>query len=128
MNGYEWEIWKLSKYGVRDLPVIITETGWRHAETVDEQSLDAGEYPTVEEVTSYLDLLLFGNVNQRVANVPTGGWTGLLLDERVIGVIPFALNGTPNEWGHTNWLEMSPEGEILGEYPMVDLFRQYGEG
>ena len=127
VNGYEWEIWKLSKYGVRDLPIIITETGWRHAETVDNQSLDAGEYPTVEQVTSYLDLLLLGNVNQRIADVPIGGWTGLLLDDRVIGVVPFALNGTPDEWGHTNWLEMSPDGEILGEYPMVDLFRQYGE-
>jgi hypothetical protein len=127
VNGYEWEIWKLSKYGVRDLPIIITETGWRHAETVDKQSLDAGDYPTVEQVTSYLDLLLLGNANQRVADVPRGGWTGLLLDDRIIGVVPFALNGTPGEWGHTNWLEMSPDGEILDEYPMVDLFRQYGE-
>jgi hypothetical protein len=125
VNGYEWEIWKLSKYGVRDLPIIITETGWRHAETIDEQSLDAGEYPMAEQVTQYLDLLLLGNANQRVPDVPTGGWTGLLIDERVIGVIPFALNGTPDEWGHTNWLEMSPEGEILGEYPMMDLFRGY---
>jgi hypothetical protein len=125
VNGYEWEIWKLSKYGVRDLPIFITETGWRHAETVDDQSLDAGEYPTAEQATQYLDLLLLGNVNQRVPDVPTGGWTGLLIDERVKGVIPFALNGTPQEWGHTNWLKMSPEGEILGEYPMVDLFRRY---
>ena len=128
VNGYEWEIWKLLTYGVRNLPIIITETGWRHAETVDVDSLDAGDYPTVEQVTSYLDLLLLGNVNQDVPNVPTGGWTGLLIDERVIGVIPFAFNGRPDEWGHTNWLEMSPEGEILGEYPMVDLLRGYGEG
>lgn len=127
VNGYEWEIWKLSKYGIRDLPIIIAETGWRHAETVDHQSLDAGEYPTVEQVTQYLDLLLLGNANQRVSDIPTGGWTGLLIDERVIGVIPFALNGTPHEWGHTNWLEMSPTGEILGEYPMVDLFRGYDD-
>ena len=127
VNGYEWEIWKLSTFGVRDLPIIITETGWRHAETVDENSLDSGEYPTVEQITQYLDLLLLGNQFERVADVLTGSWTGLLVDERVIGVIPFAFNGTPNEWGHTNWLEMSSDGEILGEYPMVDLFREYSE-
>jgi len=125
VNGYEWEIWKLSKYGIHDLPIMITETGWRHAESVDDKSLDAGTYPTTEQMTTYLDLLLLGNTNQRIPNIPTGGWTGLLLDERVIGVIPFALNGRPDEWGHTNWLEMSPDGEILGEYPMVELFRSY---
>ena len=128
VNGYEWEIWKLSTYSIYDLPIMITETGWRHAETVAENSLDTGDYPTVELITSYLDLLLLGNVNQRIPNVPTGGWTGLLIDERVIAVIPFAFNGRPDEWGHTNWLEISPDGEILGEYPMVELFRRYGEG
>lgn len=125
VNGYEWEIWKLSKYGVRNLPIMITETGWRHAESVDEDSLDTGDYPTVDEVTDYLDLLLLGNADGRIPNVPLGGWTGLLIDERVAGVVPFALNGVPSEWGHTNWLQMSPDGVILGEYPMVDLFRRY---
>ena len=127
VNGYEWELWKLSKYGITDLPVLITETGWRHAETVDAGSMDAGDYPSVETVTDYLDLLLLGNADGRVTGVPWGGWTGLLIDERVIGVVPFAFNGVPEEWGHTNWLEMSPEGDILGTYPMVDLFRGYRE-
>jgi len=126
VNGYEWELWKLQQFGVRDLPVMITETGWRHSEAVNETSLDSGaDYPSVEQVTQYLDLLLLGNQYQRVQDVPIGGWTGLLLDERVTAVIPFAFNGTPDEWAHTNWLEMSSDGEILGRYPMVDLFVEY---
>lgn len=125
VNGYEWSLWKLSTYGVRNLSVFISETGWRHAETVAPDSLDAGDYPTAETVTTYVDLLLLGNANGRVSGVPWGGWTGLLLDERVVGVALFALNGVPDEWGHTNWLEMSPDGDIRGEYPMVDLLRGY---
>jgi len=126
VNGYEWELWKLDQFGVDDLPVMITETGWRHSDSVDADSLDGGaDYPSAEQVTEYLDLLLLGNQYQRVQGVPIGGWTGLLLDERVTAVIPFALNGTPDEWSHTNWLEMSPDGEILGRYPMVDLFVGY---
>lgn len=124
VNGYEWELWKLSTYGVEGLSVMVTETGWRHSESVVD-SLDVGEYPDVAQVTDYLDLLLLGNANQRVADVPIGGWTGLLVDERVVAVVPFALNGRPDEWGHTNWLEMSIDGVILGEYPMVELFREY---
>ncbi len=128
VNGYEWELWKLDQFGVDDLPVMITETGWRHSNPADSNSLDAGEnYPSVEQVTAYLDLLLLGNQFQRIPDVPIGGWTGLLIDERVIAVIPFAFNGTPDEWSHTNWLEMSPDGEILGQYPMVDLFTSYIE-
>lgn len=128
VNSYEWELWKLKQFGVDNLPVMITETGWRHSDGVDENSLDSGaDYPTAEQVTQYLDLLLLGNQYQRVPDVPIGGWTGLLIDERVIAVIPFAFNGTPNEWSHTNWLEMSPDGEILGRYPMVDLFVGYSD-
>lgn len=126
VNGYEWEIWKLSTLGVHDLPIFISETGWRHSESVVDRALDAGEYPSAETMTQYIDLLLLGNDNRRVSDVPSN-WLGLLLDERVVGVAVFALNGVPDEWGHTNWLEMNPDGEILGEYPMVELFRGYGE-
>lgn len=126
VNGYEWELWQLKQFGIDGLPVMITETGWRHAESVSPDSLDAGEdYPSVEQVTEYLDLLLLGNIYGRMPEAPIGGWTGLLLDERVTAVIPFSFNGVPDEWGHTNWLEMSEDGEVIGEYPMVELFREY---
>lgn len=115
--GYEWELWKLRQLGNDDLPVMITETGWRHS-TDD-------TYPSAEQATQYLDLLLLGNQYQRIPNTPTGGWTGLLLDERVIAVIPFALNGAPDTWSHTNWLELSSDGNMISTYPMVDLFTGY---
>lgn len=114
INGYEWELAKLSTYGVDDLPVFITETGWRHSETVDSDALDnhpAG-LPTAAEVTGYLDLALYGNGQ----NEPTMGWTPWLADERVYGVAYFALAGLPAEWGHTNLLELDPAGNILAPY------------
>ena len=50
VNGYEWELFKLATYGVRDLPVMITETGWRHAETTDPAATDNGrEWPAVRQ-------------------------------------------------------------------------------
>jgi hypothetical protein len=49
VNGYEWELWKLSTYGLSPLPVLITETGWRHAESIDPTSPDNGRlYPALK--------------------------------------------------------------------------------
>lgn len=118
VNGYEWELWKLSTYGVAALPVMITETGWNHSD--DPNNLD--NFPSPEEVTRYMDMLLTGN---QAESLQGGGWRPLLTDDRVIAVVPFALDGKPDEWDHINWLKMSPEGEILGEYPMVELFKGY---
>ena len=41
-----------------------------------------------------------------------------LLDNRVYAVIPFAFNGLPAEWGHSNWLRLNEAGEVLGMYAM----------
>ena len=104
INGYEWELWQLAQWGITDLPIFITETGWRHSE--------AG-YPTVNEVNDYLDLALRGN-NGRYPQYPQIGWTPWLDDPRIIAITPFALNGHPDEWSHTSWLDMSTNGTILG--------------
>lgn len=111
INSYEWELWKLATYGVPPLPVFITETGWRHGEG----------YPTVEEVTVYLDLAVRGN-NGRYPHHPQTGWTPWLQDERVVAVTPFALNGSPGEWEHTNWLQLNAAGHILGSYAMMEVW------
>ncbi len=103
INGYEWELWQLEQWGIMDLPLFITETGWRHS--------DAG-YPSIEEVNVYLDLALRGN-NGRYSDLPASGWTPWLDDQRLITVTPFALDGHPDEWHHSNWLEMSAEGKVL---------------
>ena len=124
INAYEWELWKLKEYGI-DRPIMITETGWKHSEAIFEDSLDAGDgFLDAETVTQYLDMAMRGNP-ERYPDFPQEGWTPWLLDKRVIAVIPFALNGTPIEWSHTNWLQVSEEGEILGMYPMAELFISY---
>ena len=106
LNGYEWELWQLAQWGITDLPVFITETGWRHSEA---------NYPSVDLVNEYLDLALRGN-NGRYPHYPQTGWTPWLADPRLIAITPFALNGHPDEWHHSNWLDMHQDGSILGVY------------
>ncbi len=121
INGYEWELFKLSTYGLPPLPVMITETGWRHAESTDPAAMDNGRpLPDAEMVAQYLDMALYGN-DGRYPAFPQAGWTPWLADPRVIAVTPFALNGVPAEWGHTNWLALNSEGDVLGTYAMFDL-------
>jgi hypothetical protein len=121
INGYEWELFKLSTYGVPPLPVMITETGWRHAETTDPTATDNGRpLPDAHTVAQYLDLSLHGNLG-RYPEFPEDGWTPWLRDPRVMAVTPFALDGFPGEWGHTNWLKLNAAGKVLGTYALFDL-------
>jgi hypothetical protein len=127
INGYEWELWKLSTYGIRDLPVVITETGWRHREAIS-PSLDGGEdYPDAATVAVYFDLALRGN-DGSYPDMRRDGWLPWLSDPRVIAVTPFALDGAPGEWGHTNWLQIEADGAVLGTYALFDLLAAYPDG
>jgi hypothetical protein len=125
VNGYEWELFKLSTYGVKPLPVFVTETGWRHAESVDPQAADGGAFPDAETVASYLDLALRGN-GGRYPECPEGGWTPWLDDPRVVAVTLFALDGLPAEWGHTNLLVLDAGGNVLEAYAPFDLLAAGG--
>jgi hypothetical protein len=121
VNGYEWELFKLSSYGVPPLPVMITETGWRHAESTDPDATDNGRpLPSATTVARYLDLALRGNQG-RYPDLPEEGWKPWLTDPRVAAVTPFALNGYPAEWGHTNWLALNATGRVLDTYAPFDL-------
>jgi hypothetical protein len=121
INGYEWELFKLSTYGLAPLPVMITETGWRHAESTDPAATDNGRpLPDAVTVARYLDLALYGN-DGRYPDYPGDGWTPWLTDPRVIGVTPFAFDGLPAEWGHTNWLALDASGTVLDTYAPFDL-------
>jgi len=121
INGYQWELFKLSTYNISSLSVMITETGWRHAETTDLAATDNGRpLPDAATVARYLDLALYGN-NGRYPDLPEDGWTPWLADPCVVAVTPFALDGFPAEWGHTNWLALSPQGEVLHTYAPFDL-------
>jgi hypothetical protein len=120
INGYEWALWRLQDFGVESLPVMITETGWRHSESVQADAQDASaDYPDALTVVRYLDLAMRGEVSVYATMDVT--WQAWLADERVIAVAPFALNGVPTEWGHTNWLQLADDGTIRDIYPMVNL-------
>lgn len=121
INAYEWELYKLESYGVRGLDVMITETGWRHAESVDANARDAGpNWPGVHVVADYMDLALNGNEG-RYLQWPDSGWRPWLQDPRVAAVVFFAFNGLPAEWGHTNWLQLDAQGNVLGVYPLFEV-------
>ena len=127
LNSYEWELFKLSTYGRPDLPVMITETGWRHAESTEPEAADNGRpWPAVKTVAAYVDLAFYGN-QHRYPDWPEAGWQPWQSDSRVIAVAFFALNGQPKEWGHTNWLELDTAGNILGTYPMYEALMPTGE-
>lgn len=128
VNGYIWELWKLSTYGIHNLPVMITETGWRHQESVHENALDAGTgYPDAETAAAYIDLALHGNKGRYPA-YPEEGWLPWLDDERILAVSFFALDGSPVEWGHTNWLALDVSGAVLDTYAMFDLLTRFSKG
>ena len=125
VNAYEWELFKLAELSAPELPVLITETGWRHAESTDPDALDnapAG-LPDTATAATYLDLALRGN-GGRYPNLPGDGWTPWLDDPRVIGVVFFALDGLPAEWGHTNWLKLDASGTVYGLYSLSDTLAQ----
>ncbi len=116
INGYEWELFKLSTYGVSPLPVMIVETGWRHSETADPAATDQfGAVHDIATVGAYLDMACRGNQGRYPA-WPEEGWTPWFHDARVVAVTPFALDGNPAEWGHTNWLQLDAEGKVLGTH------------
>ena len=127
VNGFEWELWKLATYGVGSLPVMITETGWRHVETNDPNSPDNSRpLPDGATAAAYLDMALNGNEG-RYPDYPQEGWRPWLSDSRILVVTPFALNGDPAFWGHSNWLELDASGAVLGSYPMFDLLAMMSE-
>lgn len=74
IKAYEWELDILAnRFGVYDLPVFITETGWPHAEGEEETRSD---YLPMEQVVN--------NTKFAFQNV----W---LPDDRVVAVTPFTI-------------------------------------
>ncbi|MBN1680361.1 MAG: hypothetical protein JW966_08705 [Anaerolineae bacterium] len=140
INAYAWELVQLAALGAPALPVIITETGWRHAETVDPAALDrapdgdapdGAPWPDAATVADYVDLALRGNGERNVRrypDLPQDGWTPWLDDPRVVGVAFFAFDGLPAEWAHTNWLILDADGVVRGSYPVVERLKTISAG
>lgn len=120
VNGYEWELAKLAQLGIAPRPVLITETGWRHAESSNPAAFDSGAgLPSAEQVALYVELSLYGNKG-KYPDLPNAGWRPWADDPRVLGVTFFAFDGYDREWGHTNWLMMDEAGNVIGVYPMAE--------
>jgi hypothetical protein len=98
IRGYQWELAFLKKLGVKkELPVIISETGWPHREG---QSLNRNFYTS--KITSSL-LLTALDVWQQ--------------DSRVLAVTPFIYNFPYPPFDHFSWLQI--DGTIYPEYQKV---------
>lgn len=104
IRAYEWELDLLKKYfGVENLPVFITETGWAHAEG---QTYDRAYYSA--NVTANF----FKDAFEKV-------W---LPDQRVVAVTLFTIKYDAPE-DHFNWLDADlkpyPQFEAIKSLPKV---------
>ncbi|MGJ3239461.1 MAG: hypothetical protein ACFE0Q_12195 [Anaerolineae bacterium] len=122
INGYAWELWQLAQLGYdQQWQVMITETGWRHNNPLDLTSADGGEgYPSPAQIATYYELALRGGDGV--------SFTPWLRDARVIAVAPFALNGVPDEWSHSNLVAVAPDGTISATYAHFDALATIAEG
>lgn len=97
-----WELQKLREFGVtKQLPIFITETGWKHAEGIDfDKSL-----PTAAQVGGYL--------KEAFQNA----WSS----NRIVAVTPFLLNYQEPPFDHFSFKKITGETQdikILGaSYP-----------
>ena len=125
VNGYAWELWKLASLGVsRELPVYVTETGWRHRSSQASPSLDA-DYATVEDARfARFVALAYDGPPDGLAQ----GWVPWNQDARVRTAALFALGGRPDHWGHTNLALIGRGGTILAPYPFVEGLSQVSPG
>jgi len=99
ISAYKWEMDLLKNYfGVENLPVFLTETGWAHKE---------GEQPKWQYKSAAITAQYFDDVFQNV-------W---LPDKRVVAIIPFIFNHA--SFSNFNW--MTIEGYC---YPQCDVVKK----
>jgi hypothetical protein len=125
INAYAWELYRVKELGGPDLQVMITETGWRHAETTFGSSDSVHAELNAQQVADFFQLAFLGSEGLLAQKYPPGGWTPWESDQRVMTVMPFALDGYAPDWGHSNWLKLDQFGFVQGTYPqyqrMLDL-------
>src|SRR5262249_33377380 len=115
VNGYGFQLQKLAEYGVPDLPVWITETGWRHYEASLQSRNDAeGAKLSADEAAEMMRRALYG---------PGDGFTPWLEDPRVHAVVFFGFDGDPERWGHSSWVDVDARGSVVGKYAPFSALR-----
>jgi hypothetical protein len=124
INSYYWELHKIAELGASTLPVMVSETGWRHIETTAAARDNDHATLSAQQVADYFELAFVGNKDGRLSGYPQTGWTPWEDDPRVIGVIPFTLDGYPADWGHSNWLMLDDHGLVQGVYPQYKRMQE----
>ena len=93
-----WELQLLRSLGVtKDLPVFITETGWKHAEGL---KLDAS-LPTAEVVANHYKI----------------AFENAFSSDRIVAVTPFLLTYQDNLFDHFSFKKVNIENQPLQYYP-----------
>jgi hypothetical protein len=112
LNSYRWELFQLRRYGVRrDLAVFITETGWRHRQSQQASADDADAVLDADRAANFIRLAFGGDPFLEPYEYT---WTPWDADRDVAAAVLFALGGNPSRWGHTNLVNLGPNGEVLG--------------
>ncbi|MCC7370301.1 MAG: hypothetical protein IT306_17890 [Chloroflexi bacterium] len=125
VNGYVWELWKLRQLGLsRELPVYVTESGWRHRAT---QAPSRDKDFAVVEDDRFAELVQLAYDGPPDGS-PAGGWTPWNQDPHVRAVALFALAGRPDHWGHTNLLLTDTTGLIQGAYTFAEALERVSPG
>lgn len=114
VRTFEWEQGLLSSLGLKkNLPIFITETGWKHAEGVEYDSF----LPTSKEIGQYFRIAF-----QDVWNNPN-----------IVAITPFILNYTDYPFDHFSFKRVEKEDDslsrVLGEkfpnyYPQYDSLKE----
>src|SRR3989344_8682692 len=108
VHSYQWELDVLKQMGVtKDLPVFITETGWKHSEGLKKDNF----FPSVEIVAEYY--------KQAFENV----WN----DSRIIAVTPFILNYQEAPFDHFSFKKITGEKQRLPANGQIVLGIEYPE-
>lgn len=102
IRAYDWELRLLEqRFGVRELPVFITETGWPHKEGVEDNDAYYDQFTVADfMVQAFRDV-----------------W---LPDERVAAVMPFTIYYDPPH-DHFSWLKEHDSTETYAPFDAVRL-------
>ena len=109
VRTWAWETQQLKRLGVKkDLPIFITETGWKHAEGIDTDNT----LPTAQEVSKYY--------KQAFETV----WS----DKKIVAITPFLLTYPQPPFDHFSFKRAIPSNNpnVLGAefYPQYQILNQ----
>jgi hypothetical protein len=95
--------------------VLLTESGWRHRDAqVPSRDHQGAVIPASQAADNLIAAFSGGGL---WAGYTSQSWTPWMHDPDVQGVVLFAMDGAPHKWGHTNLVDLTDEGQIIGVKP-----------